>query len=127
MSPVHGLAVHQGTTTDDAPEAARFTFADRLGGDAAGAERPVKPHLGDAACGALAYELYGNARRGGDHEAVEGSRYGGEVRIAADAFGLAGIRVDREHLESRGSQFTINGVRGLGGISRDAGDGKAFA
>ena len=127
MSEIHGLAVHERTPAHDAREAARFAFVDRLEGNAAGAERTVKPHLADAARGALADEIKGDARRGGDYEAVEGARHGGEVRIAADAFDVSGIRVDREHFESGGSEFAIDGVRRLGGISRDSGDGKALA
>ena len=75
MPEIHGLAVHQRTATLDAMDTARFAFMDRLWRNAALTERPVKPHLADAECSALTYELNGDVRMGGDYEAVDRARY----------------------------------------------------
>src|SRR5512145_3304421 len=79
MAEVHGRAVHERATPDDALDAASLALADGYLGDAAFAEGPVEPDSGNAALAALANDLDRDVRMGGDDDAVDIPRNRSEV------------------------------------------------
>ena len=103
MRAINGLAVHQWAASNNAFYAEGLARLDRIVGDAALAERAVKPHLAYAPVPALLYQLCRDIRVRCNNDAVERARNGTKIRIAPSTFDLGCVWVHWEHLVSRTS------------------------
>jgi hypothetical protein len=127
MAEIHWLAVHEWATSDYALNAASLALADGCVGDAPLAKGAVEPDTFNSALSALANQLDGHVRVRGNHDPVDGSWNGAEVRVASHAFDFGGVRIDRECLVPGVAQLAVHGVGWLPRFPRHTGYGDAFA
>jgi len=123
---VHGLAVHERAAPHDGLDTKLPTRFERLGGDAASPERPVKPDAPNAPGGGFAHEGGPDGRMRRDEHAVYVARNRRQVGIRARPFEFRSVRVDGNRFMPALLEATEDGVRRRATRARDTGDDDAL-
>lgn len=86
MTKVDWLAVHEWATSDNALNDSSLALPDGRVGDTPLAKGAVEPDTADSVLTALTNQLGQDVRVRGDHDAIDRSRNGGQVRVAPHVF-----------------------------------------
>ena len=127
MCNIDRLAEHEGATSNDNLEAQFFTLTNRLLRNTTAAKRSMKPNSTYPVVAALPYHLNGDIRIGSDHNAIDGRRQGGDIRIAGDALDFRGPGIDGKNVVARVSQPSEYGIGRLVLVSGNPCHRDAFA
>jgi hypothetical protein len=107
---IDGGTKHQWTASNNAFHSKTVALADSLLRDTPVSEGTMKPNPRHTPLLALANDRGRHTGMGGNHDTVEISWYGSDVRVTLHALDLFGVRVHGEDLVPAISQFLEDGV-----------------